>query len=148
AGMVNFQGVAELSTAVGGVKVCVDGPIYDKDSGLRLPSAGEYTLKGGGALAFLRTRKGVGDGSDLGRISSQQVYLSSLIRTLKSDGTLTDLGKLYNIANVAVNNMKLSSGLANVNTMVAMAQVLKNLPLERVMFVQYPTAYGQGGIYT
>src|SRR5690606_4009212 len=39
-------------------------------------------------------------------------------------------------------------GLSNVNTMVAMAQVLKNLPLERVMFVQYPTAYGQGGIYT
>lgn len=147
AGLVTFEGVAQLATAVGGVKVCVDGPIHDRDSGLKLPKAGEYTLKGGGALAFLRSRKGVGDGSDLGRISSQQVYMSSLVRTLKSDGTLNDLGKLYGIANVAVEHMELSTGLSNVNTMVAMAQVLKNLPLERVMFVQYPTAYGQGGIY-
>lgn len=147
AGKVTFSGVANLATAIGGVKVCVDGPIYDKASGLNLPRAGEYELSGGGALAFLRTRKGVGDGSDLGRISSQQVYMSSLVRTLKADGTLNDFSKLYNIANVAVNDMTLSNGLSNVNTMVAMAQVLKNLPLERVMFVQYPTAYGQGGIY-
>lgn len=148
AGLVTFTGVARLASAVGGVKVCVDGPVRDRDSGLNLPRAGEYELKGQQALAFLRTRKGVGDGSDLGRISSQQVYMSSLVRTLKSDGTLNDLGKLYNIANVAVQHMELSKGLSNVNTMVAMAQVLKNLPLERVMFVQYPTAYGQGGIYT
>lgn len=148
AGLVTFNGVANLATAVGGVKVCVDGPINDPFAGLFLPSAGEYELSGHDALAFLRSRKGVGDGSDLGRISSQQVYMSSLVRTLKSDGTLNDLGKLYNIANVAVRDMTLSSGLSNVNTMVAMAQVLKNLPLERVMFVQYPSAYGQGGIYT
>lgn len=148
AGMVTFTGVARLASAVGGVKVCVDGPIRDKDADLNLPAAGEYELEGWQALAFLRTRKGVGDGSDLGRISNQQVYMSSLVRTLKSDGTLNDLGKLYNIANVAARYMTLSDGLSNVNTMVAMAQVLKNLPLERVMFVQYPTAYGQGGIYT
>ncbi|HRQ01082.1 MAG TPA: LCP family protein [Terrimesophilobacter sp.] len=148
AGLVTFNGVANLATAVGGVPVCVDGPIRDPEAGLYLPGAGEYSLEGSDALAFLRSRKGVGDGSDLGRISSQQVYMSSLVRTLKADGTLNDVGKLYNIANVAVSNMTLSAGLANVNTMVAMAQVLKNLPLERVMFVQYPTAYGQGGIYT
>lgn len=148
AGLVTFKGVARLASAVGGVKVCVDGPVRDRDSGLNLPRAGEYELEGQRALAFLRTRKGVGDGSDLGRISSQQVYLSSLVRTLKNDGVLNDLGTLYKIANVASENMILSDGLSNVNTMVAMAQVLKNLPLERVMFVQYPTAYGQGGIYT
>lgn len=148
AGLVTFNGVANLATAVGGVPVCVDGPIRDPEAGLYLPGAGEWVLDGSDALAFLRSRKGVGDGSDLGRISSQQVYMSSLVRTLKNEGVLNDLGKLYNIANVAANNMTLSSGLSNVNTMVSMAQVLKNLPLERVVFVQYPTAYGQGGIYT
>src|SRR5690606_24987467 len=89
----------------------------------------------------------VGDGSDLGRISNQQVYMSSLVRKLKDDGVLNDVPTLYNIANVAARYMTLSSGLSNVNTMVAMAQVLKNLPLERVMFVQYPGVTGQPGIY-
>ncbi|MBX3093348.1 MAG: LCP family protein [Cryobacterium sp.] len=147
AGLVTFYGVASLATAVGGVTVCVDGPINDRYAGLFLPSAGEYELQGHDALAFLRSRHGVGDGSDLGRISSQQVYMSSLVRTLKNDGVLNDLGKLYNIANVAANHMTLSEGLSNVNTMVAMAQVLKNLPLERVMFVQYPGVTGQDGLY-
>lgn len=147
AGLITFNGVARMSSAVGGVEVCVDGPISDAYSGLFLPGAGSYTLEGGEALAFLRTRKGVGDGSDLGRISSQQVFMSSLVRTLKRDGVLTDIGKLYNIAQVAASNMTLSNSLNNLNTMVSMAQVLKNIPLERVMFVQYPGVTGQPGVY-
>ncbi|MBX3091670.1 MAG: LCP family protein [Cryobacterium sp.] len=144
---VTFSGVARLSSAVGGVPVCVNGPIIDKNTGLKLPKAGEYTLSGGEALAFLRTRHGVGDGSDLGRISSQQVFLSSLVRTVKSGGVLNDFAKLYNIATVASQNMTLSNSLKNLNTMVSMAQVLKNLPLERVLFVQYPGVTGQPGVY-
>lgn len=145
---VSFSGVARLSSAVGGVPVCVDGPIIDKYSGLYLPKAGEYTLSGTKALAFLRTRHAVGDGSDLGRISSQQVFLSSLVRTVKSGGVLSDFGKLYNIATVASQNMILSNSLKNLNTMVSIAQVLKNLPLERVLFVQYPGVTGQTGVYS
>ncbi|MBB5632985.1 LCP family protein required for cell wall assembly [Cryobacterium mesophilum] len=144
---VSFSGVARLSSAIGGVPVCINGPVIDHYSGLYLPKAGEYTLSGTKALAFLRTRHGVGDGSDLGRISSQQVFLSSLVRTVKSDGVLNDFGKLYNIATVASQSMTLSNSLKNLNTMVSMAQVLKNLPLERVMFVQYPGVTGQPGVY-
>ncbi|MEO7374070.1 MAG: LytR family transcriptional regulator, partial [Terrimesophilobacter sp.] len=43
--------------------------------------------------------------------------------------------------------MTLSNSLKNVNTMVAMAQVLKKLPLDRIMFVQYPGVTGGTGIY-
>jgi LCP family protein required for cell wall assembly len=144
---VTFSGVARLSSAIGGVPVCITAPIYDKYSGLNLPKAGEYELSGSQALAFLRTRHGVGDGSDLGRISSQQVFLSSLVRTVKSGDVLTDFTKLYNIATVASQNMTLSNSLKNLNTMVSMAQVFKNLPLERVLFVQYPGVTGQPGVY-
>ena len=144
---VTFSGVARISSAIGGVSVCVDGPITDRYSGLMLPSAGTYSLSGAEALAFLRSRHGVGDGSDLGRISSQQVFMSSLVRTLKDGGVLTDLPKLYNIATVASQNLTVSNSLKNVTTMVAMAQVLKKLPLERVMFVQYPGVTGQPGVY-
>jgi LCP family protein required for cell wall assembly len=145
---VSFSGVAKLSSAVGGVPVCVNAPIHDSNTGLNLPKAGTYTLSGWEALAFLRTRHGVGDGSDLGRISSQQVFLSSLVRTVKSGGVLNDFGKLYNIATVASQSMTLSNSLKNLNTMVSMAQVLKNLPLERVLFVQYPGVTGQPGVYS
>ncbi len=144
---VTFTGVARISSAIGGVTVCVNGPVIDEFSGINLPAAGEYELLGHDALAFLRTRHGVGDGSDLGRISNQQVFMSALVRTLKSDGVLNDIGSLYNIATVASQNLTVSNSLKNVNTMISMAQVLKKLPLDRVLFVQYPGTTGQPGVY-
>jgi LCP family protein required for cell wall assembly len=146
AGLVTFDGVIAMSTAIGGVPVCVDGPIVDAYSGLNLPAAGEYTLSGAEALAFLRTRHGVGDGSDLGRISSQQVFLSSLVRTVKSDETLNDPAKLFSLATAATSNMTLSSSLP-LNTLVSMALVLRDIPLENITFVQYPGTTGGSGIY-
>jgi LCP family protein required for cell wall assembly len=147
AGLITFNGVIQMSTAVGGVDVCVNGPIKDKYTGLDLPAAGTYNLQGQNALAFLRSRHGVGDGSDLGRISSQQVYLSSLVRTLKSAETLNDITKVYGMAVAATTNMQLSSGFAHVDTLVSVALALKNIPLEKVLFVQYPSTTGQPGVY-
>lgn len=147
AGTISFSGVARMSTAVGGVDVCVDGPINDRYTGLVLPSAGTWTLEGRNALAFLRTRYGVGDGSDLGRISSQQVYLSSLIRKVQNEGVLTDFTKLYGLAQVATSSMQLSRSLASLDTMVSMAQALRKIPTENIVFVQYPTRYGTAEPY-
>jgi LCP family protein required for cell wall assembly len=148
AALITFQGVIDMSTAVGGVPVCINGPMKDKYSGIDLPAAGTYTLSGFQALAFLRSRHGVGDGSDLGRISSQQVFLSSLVRTVKSNSTLNDFTKLYGLATAATKNMTLSNSLTNLNTMVSMALVIKKIPLNRITFVQYPGTTGVGGVYS
>lgn len=148
AALVTFSGVARISSAIGGVNVCVNGPVVDPYSGINLPKAGEYELDGWEALAFLRTRHGVGDGSDLGRISNQQVFMSALVRTLKADGVLNDIPTLYNIATVSSKNLTVSNSLKNVNTMVSMARVLKDLPLDRVLFVQYPGVTGGDGVYS
>jgi len=142
AAMVTFSGVIEMADAIGGVDVCIGGPIEDENTGLFLPEAGTYTLSGWNALAFLRSRGGVGDGSDLSRVSSQQVYLSSLIRKVKSDGTLGDVGKLLSLAQAALANMTLSAGLADPYTLVQIALALKNIPLNRVTFTQFPTSGG------
>lgn len=147
AGLITFKGVIAMSNAVGGVPVCVTEPINDPYTGLVIPKAGTYNLKGVNALAFLRSRHGVGDGSDLGRIGSQQVFLSSLIRKIKSDDTLTDFGKLYSIAQAATKNISLSSNFANLDTLVSVALVMKDIPLENVVFVRYPSTTGVGGIY-
>lgn len=138
AGLMTFTGVAQLSTAVGGVEVCVTAPLVDPWSGIDLPEAGLHTIDGGQALAFLRTRKGVGDGSDLARISSQQVFMAALVRTLQADGVLNDIGKLYGIAHVASQTMVLSTSLGSVDVMVAMARTLRGIPNDNILFIQYP----------
>ncbi|HEY5321008.1 MAG TPA: LCP family protein [Galbitalea sp.] len=146
-GLITFTGVINMSDTVGGVPVCVSGPIKDKYTGLNLPAAGTYNLQGGDALAFLRSRHGVGDGSDLGRINSQQVYLSALVRKLKSGETLSNFTQLYPLASAATQSMQLSTSLDHLDTMIAIAQALKDIPLDKVQFVQYPGTTGVGGIY-
>ena len=140
AGTISFDGVARMSSAIGGVDVCIDAPIFDPYTGLDLPTAGTHTVEGYTALAFLRTRYGVGDGGDLSRISNQQVYLSSMIRTVQSEGVLSDPGALYGLAKVTTESMQLSTSLASLDTMVSMARVLADMPIENIVFVQYPGA--------
>jgi len=147
AGMITFEGVVKMADAVGGVEVCVDGPMVDPNTGIDLPEAGTYFLNGESALAFVRSRHGVGDGSDLTRISSQQVFLSSLVRKIKAEGTLTDPKQVFGLANAAVANMSLSSGLADVYNLASIALAVKDIPLERITFVQYPGMTGGEGIY-
>lgn len=141
AGLVSFSGVIQMSDAVGGVPICLDESIDDLKSGLRLP-AGTSIVEGKTALAFLRNRRGVGDGSDLARISSQQIYMASLMRKVQGDGTLTDIPKLISLANAAAANIQLSTSLANIDTMVSMALALKDIDLDRLLFVQYPGTTG------
>ena len=147
AGLIDFVGVIQMAEAVGGVEICTTGPVIDDNTGINIPAAGVWPLSGAEALAFLRSRAGVGDGSDLTRISSQQVYLSALVRKLKSSETLSDLSKLYPLVNTASTSLKLSTSLANPDTMISIALALKNIPLERVTFVQYPGTTGGEGIY-
>lgn len=137
AAQFTFGSVVQMTNAIGGVEVCLQEPITDRNSGLDLPD-GISTIQGKDALAFLRTRKAVGDGSDLSRIALQQMYMSSLVKKLKSDGTLGDVTKLYGIAKVASESVSLSSNLANVNTMISMALTVRNLDLDNIQLVQYP----------
>jgi LCP family protein required for cell wall assembly len=139
AGIMTFNGVREISTALGGVPVCIDAPIHDSYSGLNLPKAGTYNVEGEQALQFLRSRHGVGDGSDTGRIGSQQAFLASMMRKIKDGDTLTNVPKLFKLATAASENMTVSDNLRNVSTLASMAMVMKNIPLEAITFVKYPT---------
>lgn len=137
AALFSFEGTVKMADAVGGVPVCVDRAIDDSKSGLKLPK-GRSTISGRTALAYLRSRHGVGDGSDLSRIASQQAYMSSLLRVMTASSTFTNPSKLYGLANATVDNVKLSQSLADVGTIVQMAVALKDVDLDRMVFVQYP----------
>ncbi|MCU1635893.1 MAG: hypothetical protein JWQ68_1132 [Cryobacterium sp.] len=145
AAQIQFSGVMAMSTAVGGVPVCVAEDIEDEYTGTFL-TAGEHTLEGYEALQFLRTRHGVGDGSDLTRINNQQVFMSSLVRTIKSADTLSDPTKVYSLAKAAVSNMQLSTSLNSVETLASIAMALKDIDLNNVVFVQVPTGSADGGV--
>lgn len=142
-GIVQFDGVAALATAVGGVEVCLAERIDDDYSGLHL-DAGKHSITGYEALAFLRSRHGVGDGSDLGRISNQQTFLASLMRTVQYGGVLGDPLKLYSIAKAVTSNMQLTSALQDPVKLVSIARALADIDLSKVAFIQYPTGYTDG----
>jgi anionic cell wall polymer biosynthesis LytR-Cps2A-Psr (LCP) family protein len=80
----------------------------------------------------------VGDGSDIARISSQQVFLSSMMRKIISGGTLGDVTTLYKLASAALSNMTLSSTLSSPDTLVRLALALKDIQPAGIVFVQYP----------
>lgn len=149
AAAIRWTGVINMSDAVGGVDVCVAGEVYDEYTNLHL-TEGTHTLVGAEALQFLRIRHGIGDGSDLGRISNQQQFMGSLVRKLQSDGVLGNPQILLNFALTAINQVQskqllLSSSLANPNRMVQIAMALRSVPFSDFVFVQYPTAYAEGG---
>jgi len=139
AGSITFEGVVSMADAIGGVEVCLATPIRDTEvqPALDLP-AGTRTLSGAEAGAFLRSRYGVGDSSDLGRISNQQTFLSALARQTVSAGTLTDPTKVLAIARVAFANMTLSDTLADASTLAKLALAVNTVGLSNMVFVQYP----------
>ena len=146
-GLIQFNGVIEMSNAIGGVDVCVAKEINDPYTQTYL-KPGKYSLQGKAALQFLRTRHGVGDGSDLSRISNQQVFLTSLVRKIKSAGVLSNPVQLYSLANAAARNMQLSESLTDLGTMVSLASSLKNVSLEKMVFVQVPSHGGLPAPYS
>jgi LCP family protein required for cell wall assembly len=141
AALTEFQGVVGLSNAVGGVTVCIAKAIHDEQISFDL-AAGQQTLVGQQAVQFLRVRYGVGDGSDLARISNQQLFLSALVRKIKTPETLGNPIKAYALAKAVIGNTTRSDSLNNLTTLVSMALAVKDISFDKVVFVQYPGSYG------
>lgn len=139
AASVTFGGVIEITDAIGGVDVCLASPIKDKYTGLDM-AEGTHTIKGVQALQFLRTRHGVGDGSDLGRIGNQQQYMSSLARKMISGEVLGNVPVMLKLADTGLNNIEASTSLADPMKIVQIALAVKSVPFEDIVFIQYPTA--------
>ncbi|MFJ6464187.1 LCP family protein [Streptomyces sp. NPDC091387] len=135
--MVDFNAVKELSTAVGGVKVCLAKPVKDADSHLDLP-AGESTIEGEDALAFVRTRHSFANGSDLDRIKVQQQFIGSMIRQMKSDDTLTSPSKLFKLADAATKALTVDKAIGSVPKLTTLAKELTKIDTKNISFVTVP----------
>ncbi|MER5255275.1 MULTISPECIES: LCP family protein [unclassified Streptomyces] len=135
--VADFNAVKTLSSAVGGVDVCLAKDIDDPDSHLKL-SAGKHNIEGEEALAFVRTRHSVGTGGDLSRIELQQQFLSSLMRKLKSNDTLTSPSKMIKLAEAGTKALTVDSTIADIMKLRDLGMELGKFDMKNLSFATVP----------
>ncbi|MGW3951347.1 LCP family protein [Streptomyces sp. NPDC004752] len=137
---VDFSGFQKLIDGLGGVTVTTTKDINDPQSHLDL-TAGTHKLTGEQALGLVRTRHGVGDGSDLGRIQLQQAFVKALADQVDQVGVLTDPTKLYDLADTATKTVTTDSDLGSVKSLVGFANGLKGIGAAHMTMVTMPVRY-------
>jgi LCP family protein required for cell wall assembly len=135
--VVDFGGFKRVTEALGGVEICLSEPVNDPLSGLKL-SAGKHVVSGEQALAFVRARKTLGDGSDTSRIRRQQAFLSSMARQVLSSGTLLNPASLLSVLNAATKSLTADPQLANIDNLRELALSMKDLRPGDITFTTLP----------
>jgi LCP family protein required for cell wall assembly len=116
---LNLDGFYMLAKAFGGVEACVkawpggggipkNGNLTDFNSGANL-KVGYQHLNAAQALSFVRERDNL-PGGDLDRTARQQAVLDYVLWKLKTDGLLTDVGRLNSLMSFASNYLITSKG--------------------------------------
>ncbi|MHC9294466.1 LCP family protein [Mycobacterium sp. LTG2003] len=135
---VDFAGFAKMVDALGGVEVCSTTPLEDYELGTVLANAGRQTVDGHTALNYVRARQVTTEfNGDYGRIKRQQLFLSSLLRSLISKDTFFSLNKLNNVVNMFIAD----SYVDNIKTkdLVDLGQSVQGVNAGRITFVTVPT---------
>src|SRR5271166_638497 len=135
---IDFVGFAKMVDALGGVDVCSTTPLYDYELGTVLAHAGRQRIDSKTALNYVRARNvNTENNGDYGRIKRQQLFLSSLLRSLISQDTFFSLNKLNNVVNTFIKN----SYVDNVKTkdLVQLGQSVQGMSAGHVSFVTVPT---------
>ena len=135
---VDFAGFAKMVDALGGVEVCSTTPLEDYELGTVLANAGRQIIDGHTALQYVRARQVTTEtNGDYGRIKRQQLFLSSLLRSLISKEVFFSLSKLNNVVNMFIDD----SYVDNIKTkdLVDLGQSIQGVNAGRVTFVTVPT---------
>jgi LCP family protein required for cell wall assembly len=137
---IDFAGFKGLVDAIGGVTVTVDQDIHDKSSGLDL-TAGTHRLDGTESLQFVRTRHGIGDGSDLGRIGLQQQFMLALLSEIKKQDLLGSPTKTYKIADTLTSALTTDSGLSSLTKLAEFGRSMNGVDPSTMETIMLPVAY-------
>jgi LCP family protein required for cell wall assembly len=135
---VDFAGFSKMVDALGGVEVCSTTPLEDYELGTVLANAGRQVVDGHTALQYVRARQVTTEtNGDYGRIKRQQLFLSSLLRSMISKEVFFSLSKLNNVVNMFIND----SFVDNIDTkdLVDLGQSVQGVNAGRITFVTVPT---------
>ncbi len=135
--VVDFNGFKRTVDALGGVQVCLTHPLQDAKSGVDLP-AGYTRVTGEDALAFVRVRHNIGDGSDIGRINRQQLFLSSLIQEVSDSNLLTSPVRLWRVLDESTKSLTTDPAMADPKGILALARSLSGIRPDDITFVTLP----------
>lgn len=138
---VNFAGFLNMVDSVGGVPMCIPKAMKDTDSGLDL-TAGQHTLSGRQALAYVRARH---IDSDFGRMERQQRFLSSMAQRVMSAGTLLNPVKLNSFIDAAMSSVTTDNTL-NRDSIMNLALRFSGLKLSKIRFLTVPIGDGNARI--
>ena len=131
----SFQGMVD---AVDGVEVCAPEDIDSSEYGITIKK-GTRTLRGKDALAYVRVRHGVGDGSDIGRIKRQQAFIGALVAKVLSGDTMTRPDRLVRFLSAATQGLTTNS--PSIKEMAEVGYQFKDIGLKRIRFITVPFVY-------
>ncbi|MQA93693.1 MAG: LytR family transcriptional regulator [Streptosporangiales bacterium] len=134
--VLDFNGFAQMTDAVGGVDVKVAKTVRDPKSGI-VWQAGTNHLDGKKALAFVRQRHGL-SGGDFSRIERQQAFLRALAAKVASAGTLTNPLKLNSLLEALTSSVSVD-GEVTAGTLRNMAIGLRGVRPGDITFLTVPT---------
>jgi LCP family protein required for cell wall assembly len=129
---VNLVGFYDISQAIGGVQVCLNKATHDSFSGASFP-AGQQTISGAQALAFVRQRHGLPNG-DLDRIKRQQVFMAAMAHEVLSAGVLTNQSKLDSLISAIQKSITLDQDW----DVLSFAQQLQGMSAGQIQFFTIP----------
>ena len=136
--VVDFAGFISMIDALGGVWFNIPEHIEDESAQLYI-DAGCWKLSGTHALAYMRSRKGQGDGSDISRIGRQQQLISAMLRELQEKNYVTDPGALINFLQAAISAVNVSDNLGNASSDASLLiNVLQKVDRTNIQFVTMP----------
>ena len=137
--VVDFAGFTNMVDALGGVPVCLPEEVDDPIGKIYLP-AGTYNVKGNQALDYVRVRHSIGttDTGDIGRMKRQQAFLASMVNKAVSAGTLFNPKRLISFLDAATKSLTTDPGLRKLTTMAGLANEVKDIGLEKVVFLSMP----------
>ncbi|MFI9270152.1 LCP family protein [Kitasatospora sp. NPDC052896] len=141
--VVDFSGFSAMTSAIGGVDVCVPKAVYEGDlnpnlgrKGKQIFAQGVQQVSGQQALDYVRVRHGIGDGSDIGRMQRQQAFLSSMIKKVKGGGM--DPTTLLPLADAATKSLTVDPGLDSAAKLMSFALSMKSIDLHDIKFITVP----------
>ncbi|CAN5219079.1 LCP family protein [soil metagenome] len=138
--IVDWEGFRDLSTALGGVEVCIPESFYDSGQNIQW-EAGCQKVQGKNALAYVRTRHGLANG-DFGRIQRQQNFLRATMEGLLSKSTFTNPIRLTNVLSAVTENIVIDEDWEG-GDIRALALSMRKLSSKNVTFLTLPIS-GEG----
>jgi LCP family protein required for cell wall assembly len=131
---LDFIGFKKVINSLGGVEVCLPYAVNVPQSGLHL-SAGRHKIKGGQAIAFWRSREGLGESDDQQRIQRDQFLMASLVQGIEHSDFLSSPSRVLSVISDVASSLTIDM---DQKTLLSLAVSLRGVSPKSVQFVTAP----------